>query len=139
MSTPSPEQQHINLPKDKTFTLLIDDPNYPREYPAQLTFSQDTNSLQWSASYSVPSVMLTQLHCQISQVAAILQFRFELKDVTADQRKAGYIVGPYTFSFAPPRNPNKFSGVLNDPRPEQAEDNWTAEDRPPEGEGGSYS
>ncbi len=131
MSTPSP-QQHISLPKGKVFTLLIDDPHYPCEYPAQLTFSQDRKTLQWTAAYSVPSVMLSQ-NCQISKPAAMIEFGFELKDVTEDQRKAGYIVGTYTFSFAPPVNPNKFSGVLNDPRLDQAEDNWTAEDRPPEG------
>jgi hypothetical protein len=140
MSTPSPQQQHINLPKGKAFTLLIDDPHYPHDYPAQLTFSQDKDTLKWTASYSVPSVMLTQMNCQISQPAAMIQFGFELKDVTEDQRKAGYIVGPYIFSFAPPQNANKFSGVLNDPRPDQAEDNWTAEGRPPDPEqGGTQS
>lgn len=132
MSTPSPQQQHINLPKDKAFTVRIDDKNYPPDYPAQLTFSQDTDSLQWTASYSVPSVMLTELNCEISQPAEKIQFGFELKDVTEDQRKAGYIVGRYAFSFAPPSNPNKFSGKLMDPRPDQAEDNWTAEGHGPD-------
>ena len=137
MSTPSPQQQ-INLPKGKAFTVLIDSPNYPREYPGQLSFSQDMETLQWSASYSVPSVMLTELNCQISQTAGKIEFGFELKDVTEDQRKAGYIDGAYAFSFAPPNNANRFSGLLRDPRPDQAEDNWTAEGRPPEEPGGTY-
>ena len=134
MSTPSPQQQHINLPKDKAFKVLIDDPNYPPDYPAVLSFSQDTDSLKWIASYSVPSVMLTQLNCQITQPAAQIEFGFELEDVTEDQRKAGYVVGSYSFSFDPPRNPNKFSGKLIDPRPDQAEDNWTAEGQGPDPE-----
>lgn len=132
MSTPSPQPQHITLPKGKAFTLVIDDPHYPRDYPAQLTFSQDPVTLKWTAAYSVPSVMLAETNCHISKPAANIQFAFELQDVTADQRKAGYMVGKYAFSFAPLTNPNKFSGTLSDPRPDQAEDTWTAEGQGPD-------
>ena len=126
MSTPSP-QQNITLPAGKLFTVTIDSDNYPSDFPAELTFSQDLVSLEWTAAYSVPSVLLSQLNCPVTQDAGLLQFGFEMRGVTEDQKKAGYIDGPYAFSFVPPGGvATQFSGMMNDPRPDQAEDNFTA-------------
>ena len=126
MSTPSP-QQNITLPAGKLFTVTIDSPNYPREFPAELTFTQDLVSLEWTAAYSVPSVLLSELNCPVKQNAGVLQFGFEMRGVTDDQKKAGYIDGPYAFTFVPPGGlATEFSGMMNDPRPDQAEDNFTA-------------
>ena len=140
MSTPSP-QQNITLPSGKLFTVVIHSSNYPREFPAELTFTQDPVSLEWTAAYSVPSVLLSKPKRPVTQNAGLIQFGFEVKGVTEDQKKAGYIDGPYAFTFVPPGGfATRFSGMMNDPRAEQAEDNWTAEGRPPEtGQERSYS
>ncbi|HET6668677.1 MAG TPA: hypothetical protein VFH15_00465 [Pyrinomonadaceae bacterium] len=126
MSTPSP-QQRISLPKGKAFTVLIDSPNYPSDYPGELTFSQDLVSLEWTAAYSVPSVELTELNCKVKQPGPKLEFGFTLEKVTEDQQKAGYMHGEYRFSFDPPGGgATHFSGHVKDPRPDQAEDTFTA-------------
>ncbi len=128
MSTPSP-QQNITLPDGKLFTVTIDSANYPREFPAELTFTEDLVSSGWTAAYSVPSVLLSQLNCPVTQAAGLIEFGFEMRGVTEDQKKAGYIDGPYVFLFAPPAggaSATHFSGMMTDPRPEQAEDNFTA-------------
>lgn len=128
MSTPSP-QQNITLPGGKLFTVVIHSSNYPSDFPAELTFTQDLVSLEWIAAYSVPSVLLFHSHCRVKQAAGLIEFGFEVKGVTEDQKKAGYIDGPYAFMFAPPAggaSATHFSGMMTDPRPEQAEDNWTA-------------
>lgn len=125
MSTPSP--QRITLPEGKEFQVLIESSHYPADYPAVLTFSQDSVSFEWTADYSVPSVMLTELNCPVSQAGGMLEFGFDLKGVTDDQKKAGYIDGFYGFSFPPPGgDATQFSGVMKDPRPDQAEDVFTA-------------
>lgn len=125
MSTPSP--QTISLPKGKAFVVLIDSPNYPSDYPAELSFSQDSTSLEWIASYSVPSVELTELDCPVTQPGPKLEFGFTLEKLTDDQKKAGYVDGEYVFSFIPPGGgATQFSGQVKDPRPNQAEDNFTA-------------
>ena len=124
MSTPSP--QRITLPTGKEFEVLIDSVNYPSDYPGTLTFSQDSVSLEWTAAYSVPSVLLTQLDCPVTQPGQQIEFNFDLKGVTEDQKKAGYIDGPYQFTFDPPGGANEFSGLMKDPRPDQAEDTFTA-------------
>jgi hypothetical protein len=126
MSTPIP-QKTISLPKGKLFTVVIDSPNYPGDYPAELTFTQDSFSLEWNASYSVPSVLLTELDCQVTQPGSKIEFGFRLAKVTDDQRKAGYVSGPYAFSFDPiGSGATHFHGHVKDPRPDQAEDNFTA-------------
>lgn len=126
MSTPSP-QQNITLPADKLFTVTIEGSNYPSDFPAELTFTQDPVSLEWTAAYSVPSVLLSKPNRPVTQNAGLLQFGFEMRGVTEDQKKAGYIDGPYAFTFVPPGGlATQFSGMMNDPRPDQAEDNFTA-------------
>ena len=128
MSTPSP-QQNITLPAGKVFTVTIDSSNYPSDFPAELTFSQDLVSLEWTAAYSVPSVLLSELNCPVTQEGGLIQFGFEMRGVTEDQQKAGYRDGPYAFSFPPPadgRGATHFSGIMRDPRPDQAEDIFTA-------------
>ncbi|MDQ3473584.1 MAG: hypothetical protein M3447_07595 [Acidobacteriota bacterium] len=126
MSTPGP-QQNITLPGGKLFTVLIDSLNYPSDFPAELTFTEDLVSLEWTAAYSVPSVLLSQLNCPVTQAAGLIEFGFEMRGVTEDQKKAGYIDGPYSFTFVPPGGvATQFSGEMTDPRPEQAEDTFTA-------------
>ena len=126
MSTPSP-QQNITLPAGKLFTVTIDSANYPPDFPAELTFTQDLVSSEWTAAYSVPSVLLSKANCPVNQNGGVIQFGFEMRGVTEDQKKAGYIDGPYAFTFAPPGAvATHFSGMMNDPRPDQAEDNFTA-------------
>ena len=126
MSTPSP-QQNITLPGGKLFTVTIDSSIYPSDFPAELIFTEDPVSLEWTAAYSVPSVSLSHSNRPVTQNAGLIQFGFEVKGVTEDQKKAGYIDGPYAFTFVPPGGlATQFSGMMNDPRPEQAEDNFTA-------------
>ncbi len=126
MSTPSP-QPIITLPEDKTFEVVIHSPNYSDKYPGELTFSQNPLSLEWTAAYSVPSVILTEINRPVTQPSSMIVFDFTLDDVTEEQREAGYVVGPYQFSFVPPGgNASEFTGFLNDPRPDQAEDTFTA-------------
>ena len=126
MSTPSP-QSIIRLPEGKAFDVVIQSPNYPDKYPGQMTFSQNPTSLEWTAAYSVPSVMLTEIDCPITQPASKIEFGFRLDDVTDEQREAGYVEGPYQFSFVPPGgSASEFTGTLKDPRPDQAEDTFTA-------------
>jgi hypothetical protein len=90
----------------------------------------------------VPSVILTELNCPVTQIDENqYQFEFTLLNPTPDQHRAGYIKGSYIFKFHPPgTNPIEFHGSLDDPWPDETEDNWTAEGRPPEsGQGGTYS
>jgi hypothetical protein len=125
MSTPSPEK--ITLPTGKAFQVVINSPNYPDKYPGELSFTKDPVTLEWNASYSVPSVFLTELDCPVTQPGRQIQFMFTLKEVTREQEEAGYVVGPYTFTFDPPGGgASQFSGKVKDPRPDQAEDTFTA-------------
>lgn len=125
MSTPSP--QRITLPAGRAFNVVINSPDYPINYPGELTFSQDKVSSEWTAAYSVPSVMLTELNCPVTQTGQKVEFGFTLRRVTDDQKKAGYVSGPYTFSFVPPGSgASEFTGQVNDPRPGQTEDTFTA-------------
>lgn len=126
MSTPSP-QSIISLPEGKAFEVVIHSPNYSDKYPGEMTFSQNPLSLEWTAAYSVPSVMLTQLDCPVTQPTSKIEFGFTLVEVTEEQREAGYVEGPYQFSFDPPGgSASEFTGLLKDPRPDQAEDTFTA-------------
>ena len=125
MSTPSPGT--ITLPTGKAFEVTIHSINYPDKYPGELSFTKDPVTLEWYASYSVPSVELTELNCPVTQPGRQIQFMFTLKDVTKGQEAAGYVVGPYTFTFDPPGGgASQFSGQVKDPRPDQAEDTFTA-------------
>src|SRR6185503_3977981 len=125
MSTPSPAT--ITLPTGKTFEVVIHSSNYSDKNPGELSFIKDPVSLEWTASYSVPSVELTELDCPVTQPGRQIEFMFELKDVTREQEQAGYVVGPYTFTFDPPGGgASEFTGQVNDPRPDQAEDTFTA-------------
>jgi hypothetical protein len=125
MSTPSP--QKITLPKGKVFNVVIHSANYPDKNPGELTFSQDSVSLEWTAAYSVPSVLLTELNCPVTEPGRQIEFGFTLEKATEAQKQAGYIDGPYRFSFDPPGGgATQFSGQLKDPRPGEAEDTFTA-------------
>lgn len=133
MSTPSPGR--ISLPAAKPYQLTIhNEEHFPPDHPAQLVFSEDAVTKSWTASFSVRSVMLTELHCPVTQIEENqYQFEFTLPNPTADQQKAGYIKGTYIFKFDPPgTDPIEFGGSVDDPWPDQAEDNWTAEGRPPD-------
>lgn len=144
MSTPSPAGR-ISLPRAKPYQITIDNvEHYPPGHPGQLVFSEDEAKKSWIASFSVPDVGLTELdnHVKVLEDGQY-EFRFTLKNPTLDQQNAGYIKGEYIFKFVPPgTDPAQFGGSVNDPwkDPDQGEDNWTAEGRPPDsGEGGSYS
>jgi hypothetical protein len=131
MSTPHPGPDRITLPKDKAYGVVIS--SYPQGFPAQLTFSENPTTLDWIASFSVPSVQLTELDCPIKQSAQKYQFEFTIENATARQQEAGYIDGTYIFTFDPPgSNPKTFSGKVNDPRPGNAEDIFTATGGGPE-------
>jgi hypothetical protein len=132
MSTPGPSGR-ITLPKGKAYDLTIDSKNFPAGFPASLTFSEDPIKLTWTASYSVPSVFLTELNCPVTQVGEQYQFTFTLTEVTPDQENAGYIKGAYVFRFAPPgKAPGSFGGTVSVPWPDETEDNWTAHGTGPE-------
>ena len=61
MSTPSPAGR-ISLPKAKLYRVTILNPeHYPPGHRAQLVFSEDEAALKWTASFSVPNVLLTEL------------------------------------------------------------------------------
>ena len=139
---PKPSPARISLPKGKLYQVTIDnEEHYPPGHPAQLVFSEDQTAQRWIASFSVPDVLLTELDSNVKQLDdGQYEFRFTLNNPTVDQKNAGYIKGAYIFRFDPPTNPAGFGGTLDDPwkEPGDAEDNWTAEGRPPE-EGGTYS
>ena len=142
MPTPSPAR--ISLPKDKLYRVkILNEEHYPPHHHAQLVFSEDQEAQRWIASFSVPNVLLTDLKCHVKQLEdGQYEFRFTLNDPTLDQKEAGYIKGAYIFRFEPPgTDPVGFGGTVNDPwkKPGDAEDNWTAEGRPPEEPGGTYS
>ena len=127
MSTPAPTGHGITLPQNKTYTVVITGDNYPVGHEALLTFNQDPISLEWIASYSVPSVELSETPCQVTQPGLQIQFLFELNKPTQDQIDAGYIAGEYLFRFDPPGvNPPFFTGTVVDPHPGGAEDTFTA-------------
>ncbi len=139
MSTPSPAGR-ISLPIGKRYRVtILNEKHYPPGHPAQLVFSED-HAKKLIASFSVPNVLLTELDSHLKEIDGQYEFRFTLKDPTLDQKNAGYLKGEYIFTFVPPTNPAQFGGTVNDPwkKPGDAEDNWTAEDRPPV-EGGTHS
>lgn len=124
MSTPSP-QEIVELPTGKSFNVAIESPNYPDD--GELVFSRNSTAPHWTAAYSVPSVMLTELNCPVTQAGRKVEFGFTLNNVTHEQKKAGYLEGPYVFSFDPLHSgTEQFVGKVKDPRPDQAEDNFTA-------------
>lgn len=144
MSTPSPGR--ISLPADKAYRVtILNEDHYPPGHPAQLVFSKDEAAQSWIASFSVPDVLLTELDSNVKEIEdGQYEFRFTLNNPTQKQQDAGYIKGAYIFKFNPPgTNPTGFGGTVHDPwkKPEEGEDNWTAEGRPPEdsGQGGTYS
>jgi hypothetical protein len=144
MSTPSPAGR-ISLPAGKRYQVtILNEEHYPSGHPAQLVFSEDKAKKSWIASFSVPNVLLTELDSNVKVLEdGQYEFRFTLNNPTLDQKNAGYIKGAYIFKFHPPGpDPAGFGGRVNDPwkKPDETEDNWTAEGRPPEsGEGGTYS
>jgi hypothetical protein len=135
MSTPSPAR--ISLPKGKLYRVtILNEEHYPPGHPAQLVFSEDEAALKWTASFSVPNLLLTELNDHVKEIDAGLfyQFKFRLDNPTLDQQNAGYIKGEYIFTFKPPGlDPVGFGGTVNDPwkKPGDAEDNWTAEGHGP--------
>ena len=140
MSTPSPAGR-ISLPKARPYQVKIENTEHYRAgHPALLVFEEHAATKNWTASFSVPSVRLTEPKCAVTQLEnGQYTFEFTLHKPTEEQQKAGYIKGTYIFSFVPPGpDPIEFGGGVNDPWPGEAEDNWTAEDRPPV-EGGTYS
>ena len=134
MSTPSPGR--ISLPAAKPYRVTIDSENYPNGFPAQLVFSEDVAAQSWNANFSVANIELTELNCPVTQQDdGEYQFEFRIDNPTPEQRNAGYIKGTYIFQFPPPGTaPRSFGGTVNDPwkKPDQAEDNWTAEGQGPE-------
>ena len=125
MSTPHPGADRITLPKDRAYTVVIT--SYPQGFPAKLTFSENPTTLDWIASFSVPSVQLTELKCPVKKSGPQYQFEFKIENATAPQQQAGYIDGKYVFTFDPPgSNPQTFEGVVKDPRMDLAEDIFTA-------------
>ena len=135
MSTPSPAR--ITLPKAKLYRVTIhNEARYPPGHPAQLVFSEDPAAQSWTASFSVPNVLLTELDSNVKQIEdGRYEFRFTLNNPTPDQKNAGYIKGAYIFRFMPPgTDPTEFGGTVNDPwkQPGDAEDNWTAEGHGPD-------
>ena len=128
MSTPSPAGR-ISLPKARPYQVTIDNTeHYPAGHPALLVFSEDEVASTWTASFSVPSLRLTELNCAVTKLEnGQYTFEFTLHKPTEDQQKAGYKKGTYIFSFVPPgTDPIEFGGGINDPWPGEAEDNWTA-------------
>lgn len=137
MSTPVPGADRITLPRNKIYTLVIDSEKYPDNYPAELTFNMDPTSFEWTANFSVPSVLLTMLGRPVSEVVNQYRFDFSLEKSTKSQQEAGYINGDYTFTFAPPGvNPAFFGGIVKDPwhQIDGAEDIFTATGNDPETE-----
>lgn len=133
MSTPGPAR--ISLPAGKAYRVtILNEKHYPPGHPAQLVFSEDPAAQSWIASFSVPNVGLTELNCNVKEIEGQYEFRFTLNNPTTDQKNAGYIKGAYIFTFAPPTNPSQFGGTVNDPwkKPDDAEDNWTAEGHGPD-------
>ena len=136
MSTPSPAGR-ISLPKGRLYRVTIHNvEHYPPGHPAQLVFSEDEAALKWTASFSVPNLLLTELNHHVKEVDAgqFYQFQFRLDTPTLDQHNAGYIKGEYIFTFKPPGpDPVGFGGTVNDPwkKPGDTEDNWTAEGHGP--------
>jgi len=138
MSTPSPAGR-ISLPAAKPYRVtILNEEHYPPGHPAQLVFSEDQAAQSWIASFSVPNVGLTELDSNVKEIEdGQYEFRFTLNNPTLDQKNAGYIKGAYIFTFDPPgTNPAEFGGTVNDPwkKPDEGEDNWTAEGRPPDSE-----
>lgn len=142
MSTPSPAGR-ISLPDAKPYLVTIENTErYPAGHPALLVFKEHAATKSWTASFSVPSLRLPEQKGAVTRLEnGQYTFEFTLHKPTEDQQKAGYIKGTYIFSFIPPgTDPIQFGGSVNDPWPGEAEDNWTAEGRPPDSvQGGTYS
>lgn len=132
MSTAYPKEDRITLPNGKPFGVVISGKDFPAGFPGLLTFSEDR-----TASYSVPLVKLTALSNPVTQVGKKYQFEFIVEKATEAQKQAGYIEGPYIFTFDPPGvDPTQFHGDLNDPHsdPDNAEDTFTATGNDPKSE-----
>jgi hypothetical protein len=135
MSTPSPAGR-ISLPKGRLYRVkILNDKHYPPGHPAQLVFSEDKAAASWTASFSVPNLLLTELNNQVTEIDGQYQFQFRLNNPTLEQQNAGYIKGAYIFKFKPPgTDPTSFGGTVDNPwkEPGDTEDNWTAEGHGPD-------
>ena len=129
MSTPSPQESML-LPTRRSYTITIS--HFPSGHLGLMSFKNVPDPFIWMADYTVPNVQLSELNCPVIPRGQKVEFGFTVEDATEEQKRAGYIDGTYTFTFDPPsENTEEFTGKVRSPRPEQAEDTFTAKGTEP--------
>ena len=129
MSTPSP-QESMPLPTHRSFSITIS--NFPPDHLGLMSFKNSRDPFIQMADYLVPNIQLAHRDCPVIPKGKQVQFGFTVENATEEQKQAGYVDGEYTFTFVPPtENTEEFTGQLNHPKIDDAEDTFTAKGNEP--------
>lgn len=129
MSTPSPQESML-LPTRRSYSITIS--HFPSGHLGVMSFKNVPDPFIWMADYLVPNVQLAHRNCPVIPKGKQVQFEFIVTNATEEQKQAGYVDGKYTFTFVPPtENTEEFTGLLNHPKVDDAEDTFTAKGNEP--------